>query len=33
MVEAGGVEPPSEESHSQEPTCLSQFASSFRQRP
>ena len=33
LVEAGGVEPPSEESYGQETTCLAQFASSFRRRP
>ena len=26
MVEAGGVEPPSEKRYATEPTCLSQFA-------
>ena len=27
MVEAGGVEPPSEKRYATEPTCLSQFVS------
>ena len=29
MVEAGGVEPPSEKRYATEPTCLSQFRSRF----
>ena len=33
MVEAGGVEPPSEESHGQEPTCLADSLPAFAGGP
>jgi len=33
MVEAGGVEPPSEETHGQEPTCLARSLPAFAGGP